>query len=142
MACEHGNLEIGAMVVLEWPDDGRHGITCVAVDRGFGENGQVVTLEAHASRYLSRPQFHVYDAGTMESLLMTWCDSASVAHQKSACSFVAGVQGPGELDVGTTPDAMVEAAKTPTKQPATTTARSCTASMLRLARSARLLRSW
>lgn len=108
-ACFHRSLEVADTVILKFPNGGRHGITAVAVSRGFGPADQVVTLEAHASRYLTIPQFHIYRAGTMDDLLMTWYGIDTIGNPKSTTSFLTGRPSYGELNVSTTKPDMLTA---------------------------------
>ena len=115
LACFRRGLSVADAVILKFPGGGRHGITAVAVNRGFGARDQVVTLEAHASRYLTRPQFHIYAASTMDDLLMTWYTGATVGDLSSTTSFLTGRPGFGELNVSTTKPNMLAAGRTLTE---------------------------
>ena len=104
-AKEMSNLEVGDMIVLVYPTGGRHGITCVAVDKAKKE---FVTLEAHASRYLTQPEFHLY--GSMRDLVDKQFSPDAQRQPKSSLSRMPAQMPPGMEEKGCTVESMKDSA--------------------------------
>lgn len=93
----------GDMVILKYPNGGRHGITVVAED---APNNQIVTLEAHASRLLIKPEFHIYGRRTMAPMLNTWYSPAELVDARSTVTYIPADPSPGLSDASVEPAAM------------------------------------